>query len=1385
MYDAAGREADAYLKLHQRRRRCRRILAVLSAAVMLCVFYVLALPAVTMTKAVHTHEAGCYTQIVSTTERRLQCTFAQRHADAAYIVHQHEADCYSESGELLCPLDELATHTHTEACMHTPEPHVHTEDCYTLQSELICAQEEEDESHTHGEACYAQTKTLMCGFADDPSGAGAPEPVLICGRQEIVLHTHTEECYDEAGMLVCEMQQVLEHQHDQACFEWIEVPADTQMLTCTNSSPEHVHGPLCYGSWELTCGLEEGEPLPGGGSDTAENEPDNDADAQPPADQEPENSDGQLLPDNAGAQAAETLHIYYYVFVNGERRLAADDNLPRTKDQGRYFLTAAELETIYGVYGFRSDTFSSQLFFPHTVKGDETQIWADTPPYPYPDASAPSEYRVPLGKERKDTYVYYLPRNTAENPGYFTGNASWSDPTLIAQNTFYSATLSGPAGASAGESGVQYVLSGQTLRVSLTEYEGYVWRAVDLEDGTELQPDSAEPQPDGKMLYTFETVRCPIRISAVTADSPAYLRCTVRYTTNTLAAQIESLSTEVPASAQYVITEGSINGLNALSEQIELGDTDTYTLRMPDKQRIGVGTHSTVQDKRLYYNFKGWRVKITGELLAAGEPMTAMQLSAYETAGVIELEAVWSGLDDRGMIPTVNFYLCLTCEIMDNHSEGFKGNPIENFTQSVFAAGVLGSDGNENVRDEYMPIANPTDEQDAHDVDAWLRRLTTEPYDGLSLTDFPSDQEVFAAIRANGSYSITIEGVKIPPQYLTTDYFHVRWYVFKYHQSDGWHIDGVLVAKTGKLKVTKSFSGDAEAIRQIKAQTGSSEYVILADDSKTDSAEDQRLSLNAAADEMRDGYTGYSSYDPQTDTYTWLLTGHVDGHYTFRERGYLLSDAGTQVIPYYRVMDESGSASWSSYSEDTPVVVQMISYPDDEPDSRFQTLAFSNYYIRSGTLTVHKLDTFSRRGLADVCFRICTQADMQPLTLYRKPGTGAYSFARGGEFTERMDGTLITDLNGDLFLTLQAGTYVLEEQFPEGYSGAARIVFTVDGSGLLQSLLRYDASGADLPDPGNETSSGVGTPVLVIGNESELLTTVTAVKDWGPVPEARQEPVTVSLLCNGSALSRSDDAYTQTLSAENQWTYVWNDLPLFIDGKLARYSLLEVMIGDTAYESGVDSDGYRDYQVTCDEPKYREAASGPYSGEAVWIDDAGVYHYARHVLLTVHNRLDGSSGLIMVHKAFETLDGSALERLDGRYTFGLYDTPDADGAPLQTASVVYANGTVTPADGAARFSGLTIGRTYYVFEMDDSGVPIRNGAHAVADQKPFFVTGSGADAALSIDAPTVEITITNRTDYAELPMTGGSGTGIFYAAGAALCAGAAVLLAGKRRRQRT
>ena len=36
---------------------------------------------------------------------------------------------------------------------------------------------------------------------------------------------------------------------------------------------------------------------------------------------------------------------------------------------------------------------------------------------------------------------------------------------------------------------------------------------------------------------------------------------------------------------------------------------------------------------------------------------------------------------------------------------------------------------------------------------------------------------------------------------------------------------------------------------------------------------DYNLSLNAAAEETREGYTGYTDYDPDSGTYTWVLLG--------------------------------------------------------------------------------------------------------------------------------------------------------------------------------------------------------------------------------------------------------------------------------------------------------------------------------------------------------------------------------------------------------------------------------------------------------------------------------------------------------------------------------
>ena len=250
----------------------------------------------------HQHDGTCYDS-----EGNLTCGYAD------FVVHQHDSACYDENGNLWCLLPEIETHEHTRSCYAVPETdapevHTHTDDCYTVErGELICTEStepahvhtddcytetsalvcEEDHEHTgscykttreltcgdteepvhqHTDQCYEQIKTLICELPTEPAEEAEPaEPELICEEKEIILHTHEPYespedpgCYDDDGNLICGKIQVLEHQHTDACFETVEEPADTEALTCTLPEDEkHTHTALCYGTWELTCDMEE------------------------------------------------------------------------------------------------------------------------------------------------------------------------------------------------------------------------------------------------------------------------------------------------------------------------------------------------------------------------------------------------------------------------------------------------------------------------------------------------------------------------------------------------------------------------------------------------------------------------------------------------------------------------------------------------------------------------------------------------------------------------------------------------------------------------------------------------------------------------------------------------------------------------------------------------------------------------------------------------------------------------------------------------------------------------------------------------------------------------------------------------------------------------
>ena len=100
-------------------------------------------------------------------------------------------------------------------------------------------------------------------------------------------------------------------------------------------------------------------------------------------------------------------------------------------------------------------------------------------------------------------------------------------------------------------------------------------------------------------------------------------------------------------------------------------------------------------------------------------------------------------------------------------------------------------------------------------------------------------------------------------------------------------------------------------------------------------------------------------------------------------------------------------------------------------------------------------------------------------------------------------------------------------------------------------------------------------------------------------------------------------------------------------------------------------------------------------GVTVWYQSA-VYTYQ------VYNH----KGEIYVEKKFIDGGGQPLEKLDGTYRFGIYEKSDGESLseqPLQTVSIQYANGTVTPEGGIAKFTDLDPTKTYVVYELDDDG----------------------------------------------------------------------------------
>ena len=965
----------------------------------------------------------------------------------------------------------------------------------------------------------------------------------------------------------------------------------------------------------------------------------------------------------------------------------------------RYYLEPAQLEQVYSPYGFTAADYTGTRIFPHTDSDSPQTIWGDCAPILDNETDT---YLVPIS-HRANNYMYYMPANVEGSDVYFNTSTTVDNADVLAQNGFYHVTVTDPGHIIPEDTAypppkTHLLRYGESEEIVLPLLDDVQYKVVNGENGKLLDLEQVTDTDKGTVTIKISKINCSVRIA--TSNGRPF----VVYDA-TLADKLQDLS-QYKAYLQEVETDATVCGKADYSESISAG---TYTLRSPDSETAVsyVPPAKNGNNRHFVYTFIGWRLGDSTSTLQPGDTLDLDALRAYADANnQVTIHSVWQAMDAKSHIETVNYYLNLDCEIMDNISNGFQHQHPDKFTGSVAHSRVFGSekvstDGHTNAQ----LIAPPTSADNAYKVDSRIRATDTDPIaPGVQVEEFPSDEKILAGLRKAGT-TFQLDGTTIEPQDLTTDNFTIRWYVLKYEVSDGWHIDGVLVAKHGRLVVTKTFAGDSEAIERVKDKFS----ISVAHTESGSKVTDYTLSLNAADKEGDKTKTGYTAYDPETDTYTWALPVRQNRTYNIQEQGYTLNQDKWNNSNQYKIENsEDNDGSWQTYTT-KGVYVTAQAYPNDVPDDTCQTVVLRNMYVQAGLLTVNKIDATTGNGLRSVQFKI-SKVDGTPLTLYKKPGTYEYSTDTGAQtegYSQVVEGNLLTtDANG--YFTIKLGIhgvgslseqYYLEETVPTGYEGPTKIRITVTDLGKIEF-----ANEVVNATTGKESQwlEGVGTNLLTIKNRSKLLTAVKAQKDWGDTAENLRRPVTVELWRNNAKLTGS--AYTQVLSAANNWQYEWQDLPLYIDGKVAEYSLREVMIGDVAYDANTDSDGYQDYLVSYDATLYKQGADGTYTQDATWLDENGQRQFADHALLTVHNRvLQGTIGLAKVDDSDRPLAGAE---------FTLY----SDAACTQALQT-----TVSDNSGFVSFGQHPSG-TYYIKETKTPANYLPNDKVYVAKVKAGKVT---------------------------------------------------------------
>ncbi len=912
------------------------------------------------------------------------------------------------------------------------------------------------------------------------------------------------------------------------------------------------------------------------------------------------------------------------------------------------------------------------------------QMYADVSPQLVTNNDESAWYIFTKGRQwihedtgEKSLDLYYLPAN--RNDGAFTTPSSFfcetsrytTDKQLIVDNGFYAVSVSDDGNRIYDEGETRptayLAASAGTAKASFTvkkpTKDTVKWSVVD-EGGDAVEVSDVIENDDGTLTYTLAGIASHIIFKAIDYNPNKF---DLVYTASLANSDRVTLG-NIQAADQVIIDSENAtidDGKASLTVNLDATDGGDYSFLAPDTDIATVyWTQKTT--RKFIYSFMGWQIAGQSKVYAAGDTISLAELKGLAAkTGSVSVKSVWSANDTNTSSPHIrsaNFYLNLNCEILDvDGSSTSQGS--DSYTESIYSTRVSGTD---TFGSGGFTLLAPADASSAYDVDAQIRVATTNggtgikppsswtnyTQDGVTFERIPTDEEILAKARESSSI-IKIDDEVIDKTDLTTANFTVRWSAVKYDETDGWHVDGVLVAKKARLVVSKTFEGETDALEQFKTEHG---YSSLDDydsskgfsvdvtheatvDGTTTDVVDYELLLLPESDvaQARTGTSdrryGYTSYDAATNTYTWEIDARQNRLYTVKEENYYLNQDDWNNLTWYEVHNSNSTYNtngWTEYNITTGANVKVLAaaYPTDVPSSAWQTIGFRNAYVHKGTLAVLKNDYTTGAAMTDVGFGVKQTDTGAESVLYQKSGTNEYT-TDTAIVNEHPDAyTKVsqakTDANGVFYLSLAApeasadtsASYVLTENKEDvvGYDGPDTITFTMTyNEGIADGKVETEGGSSEV------TWAKVGDNqfILNIYNRSVAYTSVTAKKEWAK-GTVDKKPVTVQLwrsygnveeiVPEAGASGKStlvdvdgNEASNEVqLSSDNKWTFSWGELPLFINNKPVTYFLREAWIGDptssdsVAYDASADpNDGYLDYAVTTEDARYTAATEMP------------------------------------------------------------------------------------------------------------------------------------------------------------------------------------------------